>query len=363
MDELKQARKEIDAIDEELAALFERRMAASAAIASYKKEHGLPVFDAKRETEIIEEETKHIQKPELREYYVSFLRDLMKVSRSYQTKLLEGAKYAYCGIPGAYAFLAGRNMSASSTLVSYPTFEKAYKAVLAGECDGALLPLENSSAGDVGQVMDLAFSGELHLTRMIDLEISHSLLAKPGVKKEEIREVWSHPQALAQCDDFLKELGVTTVESSNTAVACQSLLASPRNDVGVIASPQNAEIYGLDILEKSINSIANNTTRFGLFSRCISLPSPSTKDQFSVLVFTVKNEAGSLAKALNIIGAHGFNMRNVRSRPLKGLIWNYYFYVELEGNINTLDGKEMLEELSTFCDKLKLLGTYSREDQ
>lgn len=363
MDELTKARKDIDAIDEELAALFTRRMKAAANIASFKKEHGLPIFDASRESEIITEEVQHIEEHELKEFYVSFLHDLMKTSRAYQAKLLEGAKYAYCGVPGAYAYIAAHRMAPTSKLISFPTFEKAYKSVLDGECDGALLPLENSSAGDVGQVMDLAFSGELRLTRMIDLEISHALLAKPGTRKEDIVEVWSHPQALAQCNDYLKSLGVACVEASNTAAACQLLLSSPRNDVAVIASPENAEIYGLEILEKSINSMANNTTRFGLFSRAMALPSPQTKDQFSVLVFTVKNEAGSLAKALNIIGAHGFNMRNVRSRPLRGLIWNYYFYVELEGNINTIDGKELFEELSTFCDKLKLLGTYAREEQ
>ncbi len=363
MDKLAEARKRIEEIDEKLASLFEERMSAAKEVAEYKKENGFPVFDAERERVLIAKGMENISDPELREYYASFLGSVFSVSKNYQSRLISGAKYAYCGIEGAYAYLAAKKMYPTAMLVSYPTFDKAYQAVRDGECDGAVLPLENSTAGDVGSVMDLAFSGDLYVTRMVNLEISHALLAKKGTGLDKIKTVWSHPQALSQCDEYLNHHGLQTVEYPNTAVACKALAESDRDDVAVIASKENAELYDLEVLESGINSESNNTTRFGLFSRSMRLPEATKKGECSILVFTLSNEAGSLARALNLIGAHGFNMKNVRSRPLKGLMWNYYFYVELEDNINNVDGKELLHELSTFSDKLKLLGSYEEEGE
>ena len=118
-------------------------------------------------------------------------------------------------------------------------------------------------------------------------------------------------------------------------------------------------MYGLEIIEKNINTNKNNTTRFAIFSKVRNLPAKEVKMGANfILVFTVKNEAGALAKTLNIIGMHNFNMRHLKSRPLSSLMWNYYFFVELEGNINTNEGKQMLVELGTLCDRLKLVGTY-----
>ena len=130
--------------------------------------------------------------------------------------------------------------------------------------------------------------------------------------------------------------------------------------IAAIASIETAELYNLNIIEKNINASRNNTTRFAAFSRVQNLPNRTAKmGEHFILVFTVKNEAGALANALNIIGSHGFNMRTLRSRPMKELMWNYYFYVELDGNINTIDGSDMLKQLSSMCDRLKLVGAYT----
>lgn len=359
MDELKKARESINEIDEEMAKLFEKRMQAASSIAKYKKEHGLPITDAKREAELIEKNQERVNDPVIREYYTQYLRAMFKVSKEYQHRLNSGASIAYCGVPGAYAYLAASKLSGTSGLKNYSSFKKAYDSVLDGDCDGAVLPIENSYAGDVGAVMDLAFQGPLYISQIVELEITHALLAKKGTKIDDVKVVWSHPQALSQCDEYINTHGFETVEHSNTAVACKELSESSEEGVAVIASPENAQIYGLEILERGINSAANNTTKFGLFTRAYSKPSPEAKTgEHFVLVFTVTNEAGALAKALNIIGSHYFNMKNLRSRPLKGLMWNYYFFCELEGNINTPDGEDMLIELKTICDKVKVLGTY-----
>ena len=154
--------------------------------------------------------------------------------------------------------------------------------------------------------------------------------------------------------------GYQVEEYPNTAIAAKMVAEKNDPTIACIAAIDTAEIYNLKVIESNINASRNNTTRFAAFSRVQNLPTPTAKmGEHFILVFTVLNEAGSLAKTLNIIGSHGFNMRNLRSRPMKTLMWNYYFYIELDGNINTEDGKDMLRQLSTVCDRLKLVGTYS----
>ena len=130
-------------------------------------------------------------------------------------------------------------------------------------------------------------------------------------------------------------------------------------NIAAIASSDTAELYGLEVIESNINEKRNNTTRFGAFTRCLNNTNKNQMNSQFILVFTVKNEAGALAKTLNIIGSYGFNMRSLRSRPMKELLWNYYFYAELEGDINSTNGIEMLRALQVFCDKLKIVGTYT----
>ena len=361
MDELQQARVEIDAVDQEMARLFEQRMAACRQVAQYKRERGLPILDANREAAVIERGAQRVEDPDLREYYTCFLRDVMKTSRSYQSRLNEGMKVIYAGVEGAFGYIAAKRAFPEAELTSAADFTEAYRAVEEGEYDCAVLPIENSYAGDVGAVMDLMFSGSLYVNRMIELEVEHNLLGRPGAKLNEIRTVVSHPQALEQCAEFIRSHGWQTLSYSNTALAAQYVAGQDDPTIAAIASEETAELYGLELLSKGINASRTNTTRFAVFSRALHLPAPDSRtgsDHF-ILVFTTKNEAGALAQPLNIIGAHDFNMRNLRSRPMKDLIWNYYFFVEAEGNISSVSGQNMLRELSAVCARLKLVDTYS----
>lgn len=360
MSELDNTRKKINEIDQQMAHLFEERMNCCKNVAEYKIKHAMPIYDATREIEVISRNSTYIENEEIREYYVNFLKETMDISKKYQARLIEGMKVAYSGVEGAFAHIAAMKMFPKANYISYPSFEEAYQAVEKGDCDTCVLPLENSYAGDVGLVMDLIFSGSLYINQVIELEVVHNLLAKKGAKITDIQKVISHPQALGQCRDYLNTKGFELLEAPNTALASKMVAEGNDFSLASIASNETAELYGLEIIEKGINSSHNNTTRFGAFSRCLSDVSNKNKmGEHFILVFTVKNEAGSLAKTLNIIGSHGFNMRNLRSRPMKELIWNYYFYVELEGDINSSDGKDMLRALNIFCDKLKLVGTYS----
>ncbi len=355
---LTEARREINAIDAEMAALFVRRMRAAEKVAEYKKEHALPIFDADREEAVVQNNAKLIEDETLRAYYVNFIRNNMAVSRAYQAKLLEGMRVAYCGTEGAFAHIAAGKMFPSATRVSFGDFKSAYRAVEKGECDAVVLPLENSYNGEVGQVTDLMFSGSLYISEILDLAVTHDLLVLPGTKKEEIREVVSHPQALGQCGEYIRQNGWETIEYSNTALAARYVAERGDASVAAIAGEEAASIFGLEVLERNINASRSNTTRFGAFTRVETRRHSQRMGEHFILLFTVKNEAGALAKAMDIIGRFGFNMRTLRSRPMKELLWQYYFYVEAEGDVYTEAGEWMLRELSFFCDRLKLVGTY-----
>ena len=364
MNELEIARKIINEVDKEMASLFEKRMEAAQLVAKYKKEHSLSILDSSREKEIIKNNSEYIQNDEIKEYYVKFLESNMELSRKYQSRLNEGMKVAYSGVEGAFAYIAAKKMFPESNLISYPSFEKAYEAVENGECDSCVLPIENSFAGDVGTVMDLIFSGSLYINQVTDLAVVHNLLVNEGATLETVKQVVSHPQALSQCNNYITKHGLEAKPYTNTALSAKLVKESGSLEIGAIASDETARIFGLKILESGINESRNNTTRFAAFSR-VRHDNTSKKKNMNdhfILVFTVKNEAGALAKTLDIIGAHGFNMRNLRSRPMKELLWSYYFYIEADGSINTQDGKDMLRELGATCDKLKLAGTYNTEN-
>ena len=224
--------------------------------------------------------------------------------------------------------------------------------------EGKSLFVENSFNGEVGQVTDLMFQGTLHLTGILDLAVTQDLLVIPGTKIEDVKEVISHPQALGQCADFIESHGFKVSEHSNTALAAKYVKEKGDPTVAAIASAEAAEIFGLQVLAKNINSARNNTTRFAVFSRTRTTRSAKDRGVHTVIVFTVRHEAGALADAISIIGKHGFNMQSLRSRPMKELLWQYYFYVEAEGNIDSDEGHAMIEELTPYCDKLKIVGTY-----
>lgn len=360
MKDIKASREEINHIDAQMAALFEKRMQVAKDIALYKRENGLSVRDLEREAQVAAKNSELISSPEIVPYYKDFIQATIDVSCKYQNTLFRKMRVAYCGTEGAFAHIAAKRMFPGAEYIAFSNFSDAYAATESGACDCSVLPLENSYAGEVGEVMDLIFSGSLNINQVIDVPVVHNLIGIKGASIDDVKEVVSHPQALAQCDKFIKEGGYESRVYTNTAMAAEYVKNTGDKHIAAIASDETADIFDLEIIEAHINDMPNNTTRFASFSREKNVPLASGKreDENFILVFTVQNESGALAGALNIIGAHGFNMRSLRSRPMKGLQWSYYFYIEAEGNINTENGKDMLTELSAMCAKLKLVGSY-----
>ncbi|MBO5279863.1 MAG: bifunctional chorismate mutase/prephenate dehydratase, partial [Clostridia bacterium] len=191
-----------------------------------------------------------------------------------------------------------------------------------------------------------------------ELAVTHDLLTVKGAKLSDIKTVVSHTQALGQCAGYIRRHGFETMEYPNTALAAKYVAELDDISVAAIASESAAEKFGLSVLDHDINESRSNTTRFAVFSRVANHRVKNDTGVHSILLFTVRNEAGALAKAIDVIGQHGFNMRTLRSRPMKELLWQYYFYVEAEGNVQTENGNQMMEELGEFCDRLKFAGTY-----
>lgn len=355
-DKLTEARRIINEVDSQMAELFVKRMRAAELVYEHKKEFGLPILDSAREEAVIEKNSALVEDSVLKEYYIDYLKNVMSLSRAYQYRMQSGLKVAYSGVPGAFAHIAAGRIFPEGSCFSYSDFKAAYDAVVSGECDVAVLPIENSYAGEVGQTIDLIFSGGLYVNGIYELEIHQNLLGLPDASLEDIKKVTSHPQALSQCHDYIKLRGFETEEANNTALAARTVAEGGDKSLGAVASVETARIYGLKVIEANINKSGENTTRFAVLSK-VKATSPSLTS--TVLMFTVKHEAGSLASAIGIIGRYGYNMTALRSRPMKKHSWQYYFYVEIDGSVDSENGREMIRELNKVCDKLKVAGTFA----
>ena len=348
---LEEARKIINEVDAQMAGLFVKRMRAAELVCEHKMEYGLPILDQKREDAVIERNSALVDDEILKGYYIDYLKHLMSVSRAYQYRMQGGLKVAYSGVEGAFAHIAAGRIFPEGNRVSYSDFKAAYDAVVRGESDVAVLPIENSYAGEVGQTIDLIFSGNLFINGIYELEIHQNLLGVQGATVDDIKKVTSHPQALSQCHDYIKMRGFEAEEANNTALAAKTVAEANDKTLGAIASMETAEIYGLKVIEANINKSGENTTRFAVLSK-VKATSPTLSS--TVLMFTVKHEAGSLANAISIIGQYGYSMTALRSRPMKKHSWQYYFYVEIEGTTDSENGAKMIEELSKVGEKIKV---------
>ena len=350
------ARQIINEVDSQMAQLFVKRMRAVETVYEYKKEFGLPILDQKREETVIEKNALLVEDQVLREYYIDYIKNLMSISRAYQHRMQSGLKVAYSGVEGAFAHIAAGKIFPNSNRVSYSDFKAAYNSAVSGESDVVVLPIENSYAGEVGQTLDLIYSGTLFINGIYELEIHQNLLGVQDATVGDIKRVVSHPQALSQCHDYIEMRKFETEQAGNTALAAKAVALGNDKSLGAIASLETAKLYGLKVIEANINKSGENTTRFAVLSK-VRASSPALSN--TVLMLTVKHEAGSLANAISIIGKHGYNMTALRSRPMKKHSWQYYFYIEIDGTVDTDNGAKMIEELNRVCDKLKVAGTFA----
>ena len=259
---------------------------------------------------------------------------------------------AYCGTQGSFSEIAARKLFPDGRLLACPTFKAAYDKALSGEAEYALLPIENSYAGEVAATIDLLYRGSLTVRDLYEMKIEQNLVGIPGTKAEEVKTVISHPQALAQCAEYIAAHRFAEIVSENTAFAAKTVADKKDKSLAAIASRACAELYGLSVIAADVAESRENTTRFALFS---SRPVERKEGEHLILLFSVGDRSGALAEALGIIARYGFNMKSLHSRPLKDKPWQYYFYVEAEGGERDDD---LLRSLADCCADVKIAGRF-----
>lgn len=367
-------RKEIDEIDEQLIPLLRHRMDISRQVAAYKAQRGLPVFNAERESQIIQSVKEKCG--EDGDAIATVFSATMDASRAIQHNIMESGgnlrkvitsavsnsnafeqkvTVACAGVEGSYADETALTLFKNASIRHYKMFEDVFEAVNKGEAPFGLVPVENSTAGSVHEVYDLIIKYRFYVTGSYSLEVNHCLCARKGVEYSDIEEVYSHPQALAQCSEFLKNFDFTGVNYTNTAAAAKYVAQSGRTDVGVICSAEAAKKYGLEILKTRIQNISNNRTRFIVISKKLIIE--ENADKIS-LIFALPHTTGSLYRILGRFSIAGLNLTKLESRPVGNGEFKYYFYVDLLGNIKDKKTLDLLCALYSELPDFKFLGNY-----
>ena len=375
---LEELRSQIDQIDQQMVALFKARMEASGRVAEYKKEKGLPVLDAGRERALLGKVAEQAGE-ELADYAQSMYRTILSASRSYQNSKLgrsskvygsirqalentpdlfpQRATVACQGIEGAYSQIACDSIFKSPTILYFNTFEHVFKAVESGMCQYGILPIENSTAGSVNAIYDLMTRHNFSIVRSARLKVSHNLLAKHGTRREDIREVFSHEQAINQCANYLaglKNVKVTVVE--NTAMAARMVAQSERTDVAALSSRFCGEEYGLNLLETNVQDQDNNYTRFICISKNPEIYPGADRTS---LMMTVPHKPGSLYNVLSKFYALGINLRKLESRPLPDREFEFMFYFDLECSVYAPEMERLFQDLEEESEQFRYLGSYN----
>lgn len=267
-------------------------------------------------------------------------------------------KIAYQGVPGAYSHIACGNLFPNQEYIACDSFEVAMELVKNGLADKAVIPVENSNAGRVSDVHFLLPQAGLHIVEEYFMRIEHQLLGVKGAKVKDVITASSHPQALAQCSDFLKKHNIKAVSRIDTAKSCEKIALEQDKQKAAIASAMAAKIYGLDILASNIENAHNNTTRFLIMQKEAEIPENDGKEFITSIVFVTKHIPAALYKVLGGFATNGINISKLESYLLNGKFFSAQFYIEVEQHINAKSLQYALEELQFFSEEYRILGCY-----
>ena len=265
-------------------------------------------------------------------------------------------RVAYQGIEGANSELAALQFSADAQAIGYYSFEEAFKATLKGDCDYACLPVENSLAGSINQTYDLLTDSVLHVVGEQIVRVHHNLLAKPDVALDQVKRVYSHPQALAQCANFLRKHHMEAVTDFDTAGAAKLLAENGGTGKAAIATKRAADIYGLEVLAEHIEDEDFNYTRFFILGHD-EIAKTAGKQKTS-LVLATRHKPGSLVSCLEEFPKNSINMTKLESRPRRDKPWSYLFYIDIEGHIEDQNVADAMNGLMRKAAFVKYLGSY-----
>ena len=369
MKNLDELRQEIDKIDSELAELLKKRLSAARGVAEYKAANNLPIHHKGREVDILDAFSQEFSAEEA-PFARAFLKSTIRQSREYQYYLnrdeiketeheLVPSLICYPGLPGSHSALCAKDLYPDTNLCACASFSDVFDKINNDDSAIGVLPIDNSTAGTVGDVYDLLIKNNLSIVRATTRSISHFLLAPHGAKLDDIKQVYSHPQALAQCSAYIKDKHFVAIESSNTAVAAEFVATKNDKTIAAIASEDTAKLYDLDILDEKINDENTNQTRF----ICISKTPCATKCANKMsLAFDLPNEPGALSNILAIFSDSCINLTKILSRPIPTRPWEYTFYLDCVYTPNNNYLKGLLTHLYAELPSVKLFGIYHEED-
>ena len=371
-------RQRIDEIDSQMVELYRQRMEAVSEIGAYKRAHNLPIYDSERQRNLLNKVGEQAGE-EYEGGVRALFQTMMELSRSYQMRasgrtstLADSmnaavadteqlfppkAMVACQGVEGAYSQIACERLFKTPSIMCCKNFESVFAAIESGLCRYGVLPIENSLAGSVNSVYDQMISHNFYIVRSARIKVDHSLLARPGAKLSDIKEICSHEQAINQCSEFLaahKDIHVTVC--SNTAAAAKLVAESGRSDMAAISSGACAALYGLTSLSSDIQNDGNNHTRFICISKRLEIYPGADRTSMMMLL---PNKPGSLYHVLSRFYSLGINLTKLESRPMPGRDFEFMFYFDVDASIYAPALKQLITELDTELDQFTYLGSYS----
>lgn len=372
MRDLNDIRQEINSIDQQLIKLFIQRMDCAKDVAEYKKATNTPILNQDRENEILDRVEK--QGGEYGNSARLLYSNIMELSRALQHNIVgagkelkelinsanteiprENARIACQGIAGANNHDASLKLFPSCEPIFCKSFKDVFLAIENGNADYGVLPVENTSGGSVSDVYDLILKHRFYIIDSLDMQINYYLSAIKQANFEDIEEVWSHPQALAQCSNKISENNFKTLPSSNTAIAARDVANSKRIDIAAICNASAAKEYGLKVLQENFENRSDNTTRFIVISKKLYIPENADKVS---LCFSLPHVSGSLYSVLCRFNSLGLNLTKIESRPIEGSQFEYLFYLDFAGNLRNENAIQLICQLSEEMPGFSFLGNY-----
>lgn len=371
MNELDDYRREIDSIDRELISLFEKRMDIAVKVAEYKKKNNLPIFNAKREDEVIEKNLNKLNNSLYTDIAGCFFENLMELSRALQGNIIQNSKnvnnsfnrddstliVGYQGVRGSFSEEALlKYFETCNNTKNYEEFIDVFEALKNNEINYAILPIENSYTGAITEVYDLLVRYGFYIIGEECIKIDQYLIGIKETSIDEIQEIYSHPQGFEQSKKFLsKYQNIRLIPYHNTAISAK--LISDLNDKkkAAIASKRSAQIYGLDIIKENINDKKDNHTKFIIIGKELKYNNECNKIS---VVFSLEDKSGTLYNLLRYFAENNINMIKIESRPNKHESWKYLLYVDFEGSLENNEVKNALDLIEKNSGYFKVIGSY-----
>lgn len=376
--DLEELRKQIDEIDTQMCDLFAKRMQVVSEVGRYKKENNLPVYHPSRARTVLHNVSRRLG-PEFEGYGRTLYRTIFDLSESYETRMLaQGSEFydrikeitsvppqpfpkrasvACAGCEGSYAHLASERLFDLPDIMYMNGFEGVFKAVSSGLCEYGVLPIENSLAGSVNAIYDLLSEYNVSIVRGVRLKVDHALLGVPGAKLSEIREIYSHQQAISQCSEFLSTLkNVRVIAMENTAEAARMVARAGDRTKASLSSRLCAELYQMQVLKSSAQNRDNNYTRFICIAKEPKIYSGA--DRTSVMI-NIPNRPGTLFRILSRFNATGVNLVKLESRLIPEREFEYRFYFDIEASVYSTEFLSLMCELHDCGEQFKYFGTYA----